>query len=360
MATNDEICKVDVLNPLSMFNTVGKELEDIFISRGMTDASQRMGIKDLSKKEKLTDKQIEKARELLDMDGEFCTYLHKFQEDYQQEKEKCKVSYREARKNFTRLKNILPLLRNEFNDGIDKLEDILDFFDVNSEEEIFQSSETIATLFRQQNNVAVDPVNLKAWLRRAELDYQQMVLPPYNENAFKQWIDSREWENHIEDVDFFMGLPDKLAKFGVALIFVPFLKKTVYGAVRWKDNRPLIEISDRNQDLATCWFTLFHEFGHVIKHKNEEILEGELNEPKSKKARKETEANKFANYYLFHGDNLRKEVFACKQAGKVPKANYLSQKYGVNILLAAYWLLRAQLDSSFQKRKHIDFTSRYQ
>lgn len=235
MATNDKICKVDVLNPLSMFNTVGKELEEIFLSRGITDASLRMGIKDLSGKEKLTDKQIEKAKDLLEMDDEFCKYLHKFQEDYQLEKEKCKASYKEAKKNFTRLKNILPLLRNEFNDGMDRLEDILDFFDADSEKEVFQSSETIAALFRQQNNVEVDPINLKAWLRRAELDYQQMVLPLYDENAFKQWIDSKEWENHIEDVDYFMGLPEKLAKFGVALIFVPFLKKTVYGAVRCID-----------------------------------------------------------------------------------------------------------------------------
>lgn len=360
MATNDKICKVDVLNPLSMFNTVGKELEEIFLSRGVTDASLRMGIKDLAGKEKLTDKQIEKAKDLLEMDDEFCKYLHKFQEDYQLEKEKCKASYKEAKKNFTRLKDILPLLRNEFNDGMDRLEDILDFFDADSEKEVFQSSETIAALFRQQNNVEVDPINLKAWLRRAELDYQQMVLPLYDENAFKQWIDSKEWENHIEDVDYFMGLPEKLAKFGVALIFVPFLKKTVYGAVRWKDGRPLIEISDRNQDLATCWFTLFHEFGHVIKHKNEDILEGELNESKSKKVKRETEANKFANHYLFHGDDLRKEVFACKREGKAPMASYLSEKYGVNILLSAYWLLKAQLNSTFQKRKHIDFTSRYQ
>lgn len=360
MATNDEICKVDVLNPLSMFNTVGKELNEIFQSRGVIDASLKMGIKDLPEKERLTDKQIEKARKLLEMDDEFCTYLRNFQEDYQLEKKRCNASYKEAKKNFTKLKDILPLLRNEFNDGIDRLEDILDFFDADSEEEVFQSSETLATLFRQQNNAEVDPINLKAWLRRAELDYQQMVLPPYNEDAFKQWIDSREWENHIEDVDYFMGLPDKLAEFGIALIFVPFLKKTVYGAVRWKAGRPLIEISDRNQDLATCWFTLFHEFGHVIQHKDEEIFEGELNESKAKKAKRETEANKFANHYLFHGDDLRKEVFACKHEGKVPKASYLSEKYGVNILLSAYWLLRAQLDPTFQKRKHIDFTSRYQ
>lgn len=360
MATSEKICKVDVLNPLSMFNTVGKELEEIFASRGIVDASQKMGISNLSEKEKLTDIQIKKAKELLGMDDDFIRFIHDFQEDYKLEKIRCQANYKEAKKTFTKLKEILPLLREEFNDGIDRLEDILDFFDADSDKDIFHSSEIAAALFRQQNNVEVNPINLKAWLRRGELDYYQMTLPLYNEEAFKQWIDSKEWENHIEDVNYFMSLPQKLANFGVALVFVPFLKKTVYGAVRWMDERPLIEISDRNQDLATCWFTLFHEFGHVIMHKNEDILEGELNEPKSKKTKRETEANKFANSYLFHGDDLRKEVFACKRDGTIPKASYLAEKYGISKLLSAYWLLKAQLNSSFQPGIHIDFTSSYQ
>lgn len=360
MATTNQICKVGVKNSLSMFNTVGQELESIFMAHDIHDGGRRMGIKDLSKKETLTERQIEKACNLLDAGEELKSFLVNFQTEYQEDKIKCQTRYQAAKKNYTKLKNILPLLKNEFNDGVDRLDDILDFFDVNSEDKIFFESEAVAILFRQQNNVDVDPLNLKAWLRRGELDFQKMELPDYDEHAFLQWIESGEWKEHIESSDYFMKLPSKLASFGVALVFVPFLKKTVYGAVRWFNGHPLIEISDRKRDLATCWFTLFHEFGHVIKHKNMEILEGEINEPKSKKTQREKEANKFANHYLFNGDDLRKEVFDNKRAGKCMNANLLSEKYGVNSLLVSYWLLKAQYQPAFQRKVHIDFTSAYQ
>ncbi len=360
MATTNKICKVRVQNPLSMFNTVGQELENIFAAHNINDAEEQIGIKNLSRKEYLTDRQIEKACQITGLGIELKTFLVNFQQEYKRDKMQCMARYKESRKNFTQLKKILPLLRNEFNEGVDLLDDILDYFNVDSEDEIFAKSQEAAVLFRQQNNTDVDPINLKAWLRRGELDFQQMELPAYDEMAFFQWIDSGEWKQQLENVDYFMGLPQKLAVYGVALVYVPFLPKTVYGSVRWVDGHPLIEISDRNQDLATCWFTLFHEFGHVIKHKNMEILEGEINNSKSKKTKLETEANKFANHYLFNGDELRKEVFFNKKRGICMNANCLSAKYGVNSLLVSYWLLKAQYQPAFQRKIHVDFTSTYQ
>lgn len=360
MATKNQICKVGVQNSLSMFNTVGQELQSIFLANEINDAEKQMGIKNLSQKERLTDRQIDKACRITGMGNELKSFLINFQEEYQKDKSQCMLRYKAACKNFTQLKKILPLLRNEFNNGIDLLDDILDYFNVDSEEEIFADSEKVAVFFREQNNTEVDPINLKAWLRRGELDFQQMVLPRYDEDAFFKWIESYEWKQEIENVNYFMELPQKLARYGVALIYVPFLPKTVYGSVRWINGHPLIEISDRNRDLATCWFTLFHEFGHVIKHKNIEVLEGEINESKSKKNKRETEANKFANHYLFNGDGLRKEVFLNKRMGNCMNAKYLSDKYNVNSILVSYWLLKAQYQPEFQRKIHIDFISAYQ
>lgn len=355
MATTNEICKVGVRNPLSMFNTVGQELMDIFTAHNIDDAEKRMSIKRLSEKERLTPKQIDKACEILGMGDELRNFLIGFQEEYSLDKAKCMAQHKKSKKNFTKLRGILPLLKNEFNDGVDRLDDILDYFDVDSEDEIFSESEEVAVLFRQQNNVDVDPIGLKAWLRRGELDFQKMDLPEYNKEGFMQWIEKREWEANLENTEYFLQLPQVLSVFGIGLVYVPSLPKTVYGAVRWFDNRPLVEISDRNQDLATCWFTLFHEFGHVIKHEHENIFEGEINESKAKKSRRETEANKFANHYLFNGDDLRKEIFANKRSGICMDSYELADRYNVNRLLVCYWLLKAQYMPTFQKRIHIDF-----
>ena len=255
---------------------------------------------------------------------------------------------------------MLPLLRGEFTAGYDILDDIFDFFGVDSEKEIFETSEKQAALFRTQNKVEVDSINLHAWLRRGELDFKALNLPDYNEKGLMSWIEAREWMKHIEDVDYFKSLPSVLSCFGVGLVFVPSLPKTVYGAIRWFDNKPLIQISDRGHDLVSCWFTLFHEFGHAMKHKNVEIYEGGINESKAQQNQIEKDANKFANKYLFNGDNLRKAVFDRKRAGKFMSAKELAEEFNVQPIFASYWLLKAQYAPAFQSRIQIDFTSQYQ
>lgn len=350
--------KPAVLNPIVFRNTVGAELVDILEARGIQDYENLLNVKDLTSKEKLSKSILKRLSNILEDYSAVKEYLERFQADYLKEKEKCQLSYAVAKKNYTRLKKARQLMRGEFNDGYDILDDIIDFFGVNTEEEIFNASEKQAALFRKQNNVAVDPINLHVWLRRGELDFLSLSLPQYNEQALKEWIDNKEWLSNIDNPIYFKRLPDIFRTFGVALTLVPYLEKTVYGAVRWIDGHPLIEISDRNRDLATCWFTLFHELGHVIKHKNKEIYEGDINSTVSNNY--EREANKFANTYLFNGDHLRKAVFNRKNGLEPMTANSLAQEFGVSPIFSAYWLRRAQYHPTLQPHVSIDFTEAYQ
>ena len=351
--------KNPVLNPLTLRNTVGGELADIFEARGIENFEELIGVKELRSKERLSNKVILKAAKLLDT-PDIVECLPNFQKEYLEEKPRYMANYAQAKKAYSKLKKVLPLLRGEFTDGYDILDDIFDFFGVDSENEIFETSEKQATLFRTQNKMEVDPINLHAWLRRGELDFYALNLPDYDETKLIQWIEGREWMNHIENVDYFKSLPVILSHFGVGLVFVPSLSKTVYGAIRWINNKPLIQISDRGHDLISCWFTLFHEFGHAIKHKNVEIYEGGINESKVSQNKREKEANKFANEYLFNGDSLRKAVFDRKRIGQFMSANLLAEEFSVKPIFASYWLLKAQYAPAFQRRIQIDFTSQYQ
>lgn len=351
--------KPSVLNPLVLRNTVGAELADILEARGINESDALMGVSDLRAKEKLTKPMIKKLQSIFTDYETVIAFLERFQEEYLQEKIKCKESYIKAKRNFTKLKKALPLMKGEFTDGYDLLDDILDFFGADSEDEIFEASEKQAALFRTQNNVAVDPINLYVWLRRGELDFQNMQLPQYNEDALKEWIESREWLKNIDNPIYFKSLPEVFKSFGIALTLVPYLKKTVYGAVRWRNDHPLIEISDRNRDLATCWFTLFHELGHVILHRNVEIFEGDINST-TVSTKREREANKFANRYLFNGDELRKAVFNRRGGDYSMTANSLAQEFGTNPIFAAYWLIKAQYAPTLQPHISIDFVAGYQ
>ena len=350
--------KVDVCNPLELLNTVGQEVENVFIVPGK-DAAGFMPVTELRVKTKFSEKEISEICDFLETDDDFAVFIRLYQADYAIEKAKAAASYKKSKKAFNKLKGILPLLRNEFNNGYDRLDDILDYFDVNSEEEVFNMSDNLATLFRRQNNVEVDPVNLYAWLRRGELDFYRLNLSEYNYAALQKWVEYGNWKLHLDDSDYFYSLPEILRLFGVALILVPYLPKTVYGCVRWLDGKPLIQISDRNRDLATCWVTLFHELGHVLLHRNEDILEGQLNDTTIAVSRIEREANKFANHYLFNGDSLRKAVFDRKRTGRPMNADALSAEFSVHPIFTAYWLLKAQYQPSFQRRIPIDFLSRY-
>lgn len=350
--------KISVLNPLDLLNTVGQEVEAIFAANGK-DASEFMPIDKLRKKVRFSEKEIARICDMLEMDEDLSSFIRNYQADYANEKEKAAVSFKASKKAFTKLKNIVPLLRNEFTQGKDILDDILDFFDVDSEVEVFKSSDNFAALFRRQNNADVDPVNLYAWLRRGELDFNRMNLPAYNEIALRDWITTGSWKHHLESAEYFHSLPSIMESFGVALVLVPYLPKTVYGCVRWLDGKPLIQVSDRNRDLATCWFTLFHELGHVLLHRNEVILEGQLNEGQAKLSQIERDANKFANHHLFGGDQLRKTVFDRKRRGESMTADSLSDEFNVHHIFTSYWLLKAQYHPTFQRHIPIDFLAQY-
>ena len=355
----EAMVKENVKNPLSYRNTVGAELADILEIRGLENYEELLGVKDLRRKEKLSETIRKRAALILD-DAGLVSYLQRFETSYLEDKPRYLEKFKEANKFFNSIKDIIPLLKNEYNDGYDRLEDVLDFFGVDTEEEIIQASKGQVAMLRSQNRVNVNPINLAGWLRRGELDFKTLSLNEYDENKLLEWVDGKEWSCNIEDAEYFKSLPEKFALFGVALVFVPSLKNIVYGAIRWIDGHPLIQISDRYQDLATCWFTLFHEIGHAIKHRNIDIYDACINDSKAIQNRRESEANKFANKYLFNGDDLRKNVFDRKRNGIPMTFSQLAEEFGVHPLFTSHWLIKAQYNPSFQKRVHIDFANPYQ
>lgn len=52
--------KIPVLNPLTLRNTVGGELADMFEARGIENFEELIGIRDLRNKEKLSNKVLKK------------------------------------------------------------------------------------------------------------------------------------------------------------------------------------------------------------------------------------------------------------------------------------------------------------
>lgn len=348
--------KPQVFDPTSLLNTVGEELADILEAHGVTDFENVIGVTDLKKKEKLSRAILTKASKAIDC-PEIIDLLTGFQKRYSEEKIKCVRSYKQSKKIFNQLKSIVPLLKGQFTQGCDVLDDIVDFFGANSEEDILSTSEAQMAMFRKNDKININPINLHGWLRRGELDFQEMKdeLASYDEKKLIEWVEGKDWEDKFEDQNYFKSLPKTFANFGVALIFTSSLPNTVYGAVRWIDGRPLIQISDRDKDLAACWFTLFHEIGHVILHKDFDSVEYEINKEKENICKKEKEANKFANEHLFKGDSLRKAVFKRQKDKTFMSPFELAKEFEVSHIFAAYWMRKAKVGGKDTARKQIVF-----
>ncbi|WP_264566186.1 ImmA/IrrE family metallo-endopeptidase [Flavobacterium sp. N3904] len=345
--------KIKVVNTIQYFTTVGEEIEDILLSNDIDRNSflsymnwndtELGAITKVSKKEAI---EIEKAINV----EKISNYILQFQSNYKISYAKALLAYKENLKLYKKIEHLKDLLDNDFTDGIDLLEDISNFLDIENELEIFDRVKENIALYKISNFVP-DNLNLYAWLKRGELDFYKKALENYNRNEFLSWIDSKEWEGNLYNIHYIKNqLPKKLEEFGVALVYTPYLNKTVFGAVRWFEGKPLVQVSDKGKCLATFWYTLFHEFGHVIKHENDEIFEGQADLSKSAINKKEKEANLFAYDFLFNGDNLRKSLFTYRnQYVDDDFIDSISRRFNVNKMFTAYWMKKAMIKSKTVK-----------
>lgn len=342
--------KIEVFNPSSLLTTVGEELIDILKANNILKEKFLKEIELDQNIEEITfinKVKLKKIEEFLNIDSLAC-YLYEFQKRFKLEKEKAVTSYNNYKKIFNKLKKLIPLTTTNYNSNIDQLGDFSDFLGIEKEEDIFIVSENkIKALYRKKpSQVDIDNLNLFVWKRRGEELFKQKNLPEYSEDLLRKWIDDKEWESFIENVDYFKNLPDIFNDFGIGLIFEPYLKKTVYGLVDWIDNRPLIQISDRDKKLPVCWYTLFHEIGHVLLHKNQHILEFDYFS-KSKISKIEQEANQFASSIIFSDGAIQRKIFSSNKTKKAsPNKDIIddmAKKFNVSPMFVAYWYDKAGL-----------------
>lgn len=151
----------------------------------------------------------------------------------------------------------------------------LGFFGVVSSDKVPLVEETA---FRRSQSFTTSPWALAAWLRKGELEAQELSVGVYDRSTFSQAIQQIRSLTAQTPNKFVPALKKLCAQAGVAVVFVRELPKTsVSGATRWLGpNRALIQLSLRYKTDDMFWFAFFHECGHVyFEHaKREVLLEG--------------------------------------------------------------------------------------
>ncbi len=151
----------------------------------------------------------------------------------------------------------------------EKAKNLLSFLGITSFKYL---EDNYSVAFRKSPKAAVSKENLIAWLRCGEIDASKIETKPFNKLKLKTSLAEIKSLNLLSVDKYSDKLRDLLAGCGIAVAYVPYLKKTfVNGAARWLNaGEALIQLTPRYKYEDIFWFTLFHELCHVLKHGKKE------------------------------------------------------------------------------------------
>jgi HTH-type transcriptional regulator/antitoxin HigA len=215
-------------------------------------------------------------------------------------------------------------------DPVPQMQALLRFFGVASPDQWQAVWSGAAVAFRKSGAFQSDRKAVAAWLRRGEIEAQQIATLPFEADKFRNALQSiRSVTTQSPDV-FLPRVVGGCAQAGVAVVFVPELRRTrVCGATRWLTSaKALIQLSLRYKADDQLWFTFFHEAGHILLHgKRDEFLDENVGEPSGDA--KEQEANRFAADYLVPSKDLQGFLMMHKAGIGRDDIQQFSQKLGI-------------------------------
>lgn len=177
---------------------------------------------------------------------------------------------------------------------------LLEFFAFSShyawEEYYFKQQLKVA--FRISLKKTSEPYALTAWLRKGELQAEEMVAKPYVPKSFKAALPKIKTLLANTQPDFFEQLQEICLEAGVKVVHTPRLNKiAISGCTRWLHDTPLIQLSGPIKQGRTFSHTFFHEAGHILLHGKKDIFLEQIDYA-DKDAAKEREADEFADKWL--------------------------------------------------------------
>lgn len=166
---------------------------------------------------------------------------------------------------------------------------------------------TADAVFRHSASRDSDWHAVTAWLRRGQMEAQELDLPEYDTKAWEKALTAIR-SNISPDPGVFQKLMKaECAKAGVGLFFLPALPKmAVSGVCVWQNQNPCIYLSLRYKTDDHLWFSFFHEAMHVRQNTRKRLFVDEprqaVNDPK------EIEANGYAAEILIPSSRYRSFV----------------------------------------------------
>jgi hypothetical protein len=180
---------------------------------------------------------------------------------------------------------------------------LLNFFGVSSPESWTSVWKASAVAYRQTRSVKLREESIAAWVREAEIVSREMDVTEFNEQRLISSLEKLRRLTRIRANEIMDPVQEICAAAGVAVVWVPELPGTaISGCARWLNERKaLVGLTLRYKTDDQLWFTLFHEIGHLLLHRNkrsfvvdnaEEDLSDRIVDPEMQQY--ENEANSFS------------------------------------------------------------------
>ena len=196
-------------------------------------------------------------------------------------------------------------------DAKEKAENLLSFFNISKSkawEEIYINQQ-VPVFFRISLKKSKNPHSLSAFLRIGEIEASKIVAPSFKKAKLREILKNLKDIMYKESRNFLEEIKEYSLSAGVKIIFTPGLPNTaINGVVRWLNDNPVIQITDRFKRYDIFWFSLFHEFGHILLHSNKKDIFLEEIENTKSKPKEEVEADKFAEEFLLSHKNYTKII----------------------------------------------------
>lgn len=190
---------------------------------------------------------------------------------------------------------------------LDKANACLDYFGVDTVDEWYDKYHDlhVAASFRTSSSYDSLPESVVTWLRQAEIESKRIKCEPWNAQRFMEALkEVRALTRKKEPRDFIPILQKKFSACGVAVVFVQTPSRCHASGATYFSNEDRAEmiLSFRHLSDDHFWFSLFHEAGHILLHKHNELfLEGVENTI----SQEEEEANKFSEDILVPSEYKR-------------------------------------------------------
>lgn len=156
--------------------------------------------------------------------------------------------------------------------------------------------------YRESPSLAASKKSQAAYIRICEIRAEVWDLPSYNRDKMEAAVKTVRQNLHRDSQDLLQLATEELKDAGVALIVEPATDKSrLSGAAFWpRRNKAVLALTMRFKTADHLWFSFFHEAGHILLHRDRQILET----PEATGVLEE-EADRFAGEMLIPADAYR-------------------------------------------------------